>query len=253
MSSDIYIPENVPIFEAIYGKGLISLGGNPAIDNLFKNLSLEGKHLLDIGSGIGGMAHYLAQRYNCHVTGLEVQPWMSEYALSKTPKEIASRTNFISYSGIEPIPLADNSIDIICSKGVLTNIENKRFLFNNIFRVLKPKGIFRVVDWLSSPQKGPLKEKLHLGDFSNKETQDTYTNFLKSAGFKKIQFDDVTKEYLTYIEDYHQRLSSQSHIDQYASIISDALRKELLIANEKTKASILKGEQLSMKITAHKD
>ncbi len=64
MSDDIYIEVNVPIFEAIYGKGLISLGGFEAIDNMFLNIDLKNKTILDVGSGLGGMAYHLAEQRN---------------------------------------------------------------------------------------------------------------------------------------------------------------------------------------------
>jgi len=59
---EIYRLENVPVFEAIYGKGLISLGGYDAAEQMFDGLELNGEHLLDIGSGIGGIAHHLAAK-----------------------------------------------------------------------------------------------------------------------------------------------------------------------------------------------
>jgi len=53
MSNDVYTPENVPLFEAMYGPGLISLGGYEAIDQMVKDVGIKAKHLLDVGSGIG--------------------------------------------------------------------------------------------------------------------------------------------------------------------------------------------------------
>ena len=78
MSNDeIYKKENVALFEAIYGSGLISLGSLAAVDQMFQGMDLHKKHLLDIGFGLGGMAHYLAQKEEAFVTGLEVHPWMT--------------------------------------------------------------------------------------------------------------------------------------------------------------------------------
>ena len=63
MNDEIYTLKNVPLFEAMYGTGLISLGGYEAVDAMFKGIDLRSKKILDIGSGIGGMAHYLSKKY----------------------------------------------------------------------------------------------------------------------------------------------------------------------------------------------
>ena len=122
MSDDTYTEENVPLFEAIYGKGLISLGGFEAINNMFLDIDLKDKTILDVGSGIGGMAYHLAQKYHCQVVGLELREWMADYSRRHAPQEIRDHLQFTSYLPDGSIPLKDHSIDIVCSKGVLTNV-----------------------------------------------------------------------------------------------------------------------------------
>jgi len=46
---DPYQPSSVPMFETIYGKNLISLGGHSAIENMFLGLELTGLKALDLG------------------------------------------------------------------------------------------------------------------------------------------------------------------------------------------------------------
>jgi len=50
---DPYQPDNIALFEAIYGKYLISLGGLPAIDNMFNDIEITGLKALDLGFGVG--------------------------------------------------------------------------------------------------------------------------------------------------------------------------------------------------------
>ncbi len=94
---DIYQLKNVPQFEAIYGKGLISLGGYAAVNQMVDGLDLYQKDLLDIGFGIGGMAHYLASKFDARVTGLEVQSWMVDYATQVTPNQVKGQVDFLTY------------------------------------------------------------------------------------------------------------------------------------------------------------
>lgn len=138
MSNDIYVKENVPLFEAIYGKGLISLGGFKAIDNMFLNLDIKDKTILDVGSGIDGMTYHLVKQYNCQAIGLEIHQWMTEYANTHAPSNIPAAfhanpedmlffTNEMKVAEPEKFKivwegLSDNYKQLInhCAKGSLT-------------------------------------------------------------------------------------------------------------------------------------
>jgi ubiquinone/menaquinone biosynthesis C-methylase UbiE len=242
----------VPLFEAIYGKGLISLGGYQAIDQMFSGLDLKDKKILDVGSGIGGMAYYLVEQYHCHAIGLEIHPWMADYAKAHAPQNIKDSLEFITYNPDGTIPINTQSIDICCSKGVLTNVEKKLELFQELYRILKDKGQIVLIDWLVPESKGPKYERLRLGDLSFKETQSSYTLLLKKAGFNNIKFIDKSQEYLEYVNQLDTMYHSLEHRKSYASIISDALRDELTQSNIDLKKSIESGAQLSMLILADK-
>ena len=87
-TNQIYGLGNVPLFEAIYGENLISLGGLDAIDNMFSDVDLRKLKALDVGFGLGGVAFYLAKKYpviRCS------QP--SAYSAPHDPKSILV-TNF---------------------------------------------------------------------------------------------------------------------------------------------------------------
>ncbi len=252
MSNDTYTEENVPLFEAIYGKGLISLGGFEAIDNMFHDVDLHAKTILDIGSGIGGMVYHLCQKYHCKAIGLEIRQWMAEYATKHAPHDLKNYLTFISYNPDGAIPLSDHSIDVCCSKGVLTNVEDKLKLFKECHRVLQDNGLMVLIDWLVPASLGPKYERLRLGDMSFKETESGYTHILENAGFKTIRFIDKSHEYLNYVHKLDRMYHSQEHIKTFANIISDELRTNLIQANNDLKASIESGQQLSMLILASK-
>jgi ubiquinone/menaquinone biosynthesis C-methylase UbiE len=174
VSDNIYVETNVPLFEAIYGKGLISLGGLEAIDDMFLDVALTGKTILDIGSGIGGMAYHLAAQYDCQVIGLEIHPWMAEYATNHAPSSIKNKLEFISYTPDGEIPIGAQSIDICCSKGVLTNVKGKLKLFQECYRILQHSGQIVFIDWLVPESAGPKYDRLRMGDMSFKETKSSY-------------------------------------------------------------------------------
>lgn len=252
MSKDTYVEENVPLFEAIYGKGLISLGGFQAINSMFEGLELRNKTLLDVGSGIGGMVYHLAEKYRCNAIGLEIQTWMADYAMRHAPQSIKNLVNFITYTPGGIIPVNDRSVDICCSKGVLTNVEDKLTLFRELYRILNQQGQIVLTDWLVPESIGPKNELLRLGDLSFKETPSSYSSILESAGFHHIQFIDKSQAYLEYVAELDALYHSVAHQKTFENIISDSLRHDLIQANKDLKKSIESGEQLSMRILANK-
>lgn len=249
-SVDYYQLENVPVFEAIHGKGLISLGGFDAIDEMFAGKDLRQQKLLDIGFGIGGIPYYLAGEHGANVCGLEVKDWMVAYAEQSTPKELLDRVKFLTYDRNGNIPLPNGSIDLVYSKGVLAYIENKESLFGEIARVLRPEGTICLIDWLAPPIKGKVSERLLHGETLHKETVQSYEEILKVCGFSCIEFHDYNQSYLTYVRDLLARLKDLAHIEQYGNVLSDDLREDIIETYTKTAQKIENRTQISYRILA---
>lgn len=246
----IYRRENVPLFEAIYGKGLISLGGYAAVDHMFDGVDLNHKHVLDIGFGIGGIAQYLLAKFDVRVSGVEVHPWMVDYATEATPADAKGKVNFLTYTAQGTIPLPPACIDLAYSKGVLTNVADKRRLFHEIARVLRPQGELCLIDWLVPPEGGATTTQLSMGQLSYKETEDSYREMLGSCGFATIVCQDVTQEYLTYVQDLADALSAPEHITRYDDILGSELRKDTVGSHATLRNAIASGAQMSCRIRA---
>ena len=249
---EIYTIENVPVFEAIYGSGLISLGGYDAINKMFDGLSLENQCLLDVGFGIGGMAYYLAYSYACKVVGIEKIEWMPSFAKVRAPAEIEDRVYFTSYNADGTMPFVSRSINLAYSKGVLTNVADKPALFSEVFRVLCPGGCLCLIDWLVPVELGVRSEKLPMGDTSYKETEHSYQKILTASGFKRIEYLDVSEEYLSYVKSLGNRLISKEHRKLYKDVIDESLREQLIVSNNSLRRSIESGQQCSVRIRALK-
>lgn len=198
----IYNPDNIPLFEALYGKHLISLGGFDAIDNMFSGIELRGKKALDIGFGLGGVAFYLAEKYHIEIAGIELHPWMAHYAKTHAPRTIASLLTFEVYNQKKEIPFTAGSFDLVYSKGVLNHVKEKVSLFKQIHNVLKPEGLFVIADWIhpetAKPTTGPLVN----------ETKKTYQATLEKSGFTQITFRDDSTLFLSYVEKLLKNLAT---------------------------------------------
>jgi ubiquinone/menaquinone biosynthesis C-methylase UbiE len=97
-------------------------------------------HVLDVGSGIGGPSRYLASRFGCHVTGLDL---VEEYC--RVAGSLAKRVkldNLLTYrqGDATQMPFEDATFDIVWTQHASMNIANKKRLYSEMHRVLKPGG-----------------------------------------------------------------------------------------------------------------
>ncbi len=251
MSNDsFYRPDAVPVFEAIYGPGLISLGGYAAVDEMVAGLDIRGKDLLDVGFGLGGIAHYLAVEYGARVRGVEVEAWMVDHAIRTAPTAVRDRVEFMTYDDNGRIPLPDDCIDLVYSKGVLTNVADKPLLFRELARLLRRGGEFCLIDWVAPEGDGPRRERLPLGDMSYKETAASYARILADCGCADIRTEDLSLSYLRYVEALQQHLSDPDQRDRFAEVFSDERRQQIIDSHAETANEIKTGKRLSVRILA---
>lgn len=133
---------------------MMSEGGSEGVELMFESIPLNGKAALDIGSGLGGVAFYLAEKHNMQVTGLEVNAWMVEESMRRTPEFLKGNVDFVLSSSNSHWEMPSSSYDMIYSKGVLTHLEKKDETFQECHRLLKNAGLLVITDWLSSEEKG---------------------------------------------------------------------------------------------------
>lgn len=148
----------------------------------------DGDTVLDIGSGSGTdslIASLLAGAAG-RVYGLD----MTEAMLEKLRRNVASMgaTNVEPLAGnAEEIPLADASVDVVTSNGVLNLVPDKPRAFREIARVLKPGGRVQISDIaLGRPlsEKARLDPKLWAECVVGAVVEDAYLGMMRAAGLE---------------------------------------------------------------------
>lgn len=107
--------------------------------------------LLDLGCGMGGPSRFLADRFGCSVLGVDLLPLRVE--LAQGLAEMTATTDRVSYrvADATDLDLADSSFAQVWMLDVSMHIRDKRTLFGEIARVLRPDGLLVMHD-----QVGPL-------------------------------------------------------------------------------------------------
>ena len=101
---------------------------------------VEGEHVLDIGGGIGGPARTLATENGCHVTVLDLcEEYCATGEMLTHRTGLADRVTFRHGSALK-VPFEDDSFDVAWMQHCNMNVADKRRLFEEATRVVRPGG-----------------------------------------------------------------------------------------------------------------
>lgn len=102
--------------------------------------------VLDIGSGVGGPARFLAATYGCRVAGVDLSEPFVDAARYLTERTGQGRhVSFETASALE-LPFDDGHFDVALLLHVAMNIADRARLYREIRRVLKSSGKFATFD-----------------------------------------------------------------------------------------------------------
>lgn len=115
------------------------------------------KNILDVATGTGDLAINLAETGATEIVGLDISAGMLEVGKDKIKaKKLDQIITMVKGDG-ESLPYEDNYFDAITVAFGARNFEDLEQGLSEIYRVLKPKGIFVVLE-TSVPTKTPYKQ-----------------------------------------------------------------------------------------------
>lgn len=169
----------------------------------------KGDTVVDLGSGAGN---------DCFVARAETGETGKVYgidfteAMIKKAKANAAKLGFnnveFRFGDIEDIPLRDNVADVVVSNCVLNLVPDKKNVFSEINRILKPAGHFSISDIVlvgELPDKIKEAAEMYAGCVTGAIQKSAYLKLIQDAGFQNIILqkekpiivpDDILSNYL---------------------------------------------------------
>ncbi|MFN2440710.1 MAG: arsenite methyltransferase [Chitinophagaceae bacterium] len=191
----------------------------------------KGDVVIDLGSGAGNDA-FIARHETGEtgkVIGIDFTPAMIEKAIKNAEARDFNNVEF-RQGDIEKIPVTAGTADVIVSNCVLNLVPNKKEVFKEIFRVLKPGGHFSISDIvLEGELPGELKEaaEMYAGCVAGAIQKQDYLDLVHSNGFANVTVqkdkaiiipDDILSKFLSAekIEAFKQSGTGIRSITVYA-------------------------------------
>jgi arsenite methyltransferase len=151
----------------------------------------EGEVVLDLGSGAGFDCFLAAKQVGNtgKVIGVDMTAEMLERARQNAQKGEFGNVEF-RLGEVENLPVGDNQVDIIISNCVINLSPNKRRVFQEAFRVLRPGGRLMVSDIVllkDLPEEIKNSVDAYVGCVAGATTKENYLETIQAAGFEETK------------------------------------------------------------------
>ncbi|HZU36148.1 MAG TPA: arsenite methyltransferase [Gemmataceae bacterium] len=163
-----------------------------------------GETVVDLGCG-GGLDVLLAAAKvgpSGKAIGVDMTAAMIDRARRNAAKQGTTNVEF-HLATIDHLPMPDASADCIISNCVINLAPDKRAVFREMFRVLKPGGRVAVSDIaLKKPLPDELAKNMlaYVGCVAGAVSIDDYVRDLRAAGFEAVQVVDTKKDLNAYAQ-----------------------------------------------------
>ncbi|UGY90739.1 methyltransferase domain-containing protein [Streptomyces gobiensis] len=175
------------------------------VERMASKLELtEDSVVLDLGSGFGGSARYLAGTYGCRVLALNLSEVENErHKELNTARGLNDKIEVVDGS-FENIPYPDDEVDVIWSQDAFLHSGNRVRVLEEITRVLRPGGHLIFTDPMAADNcptgvLQPILDRIHLDDMGS---PGFYTSELARLGFTTVDsgFEELREHLVTHYE-----------------------------------------------------
>ena len=181
-------------------------GGTAATDRLISEAAVRAEDVvLDVCSGMGGPARYLAWKTGCDVTGLDLTASRVEGATELTRVAgLSDSVRFVHGNALD-MPFPDASFTLAIAQEAFAHIPDKPRLLAECARVLQPGGrlVFSDILHRGNLSADDAQRLLEGMTFSEIETADGYAEQLSLRGMAVVRLSDLTEEWTRILIERH--------------------------------------------------
>lgn len=197
-------PDDLAPFDAFHVRG------RAATAELAERLPLAGLRVLDLGSGLGGTARFLAHTHGCDVTGVDLNDTYCAVATELSDLVgLARRTRFHRGSATE-LPFEDGAFEVVWTEHVQMNIPDKDAFYGEAARVLQPGGRMVFHDIFGGD--GPLRWPLPWADgpeLSFLVRPEQARRAMEAAGFEVEQWEETSARSVAFFDTVLGRIRTE--------------------------------------------
>jgi sarcosine/dimethylglycine N-methyltransferase len=166
--------------------------------------------ILDIGSGFGGAARYLAATYGCRVVALNLSEVENGRHRKINEEEGLDRLIEVVDGSFEDIPYPDGSFDAVWSQDAILHSGDRVRVLEEVGRVLKAGGDLVFTDPMQADDcpagvLKPILERIHLETLASPEF---YLKTAERLGMERVSFEDLTPQLINH---YSRVLQETEH------------------------------------------
>ncbi|MDI3389049.1 methyltransferase domain-containing protein [Streptomyces sp. B-S-A8] len=178
----------------------------------------EDSVVLDLGSGYGGSARLLAERYGCKVLALNLSEVENQrHRQLNAARGLTDRIEVVDGS-FENIPYGDADVDVVWSQDAFLHSGNRAAVLREIARVLKPGGRLIFTDPMATDDcppgvLQPILDRIHLDAMGS---PGFYRGELRALGFTPGDAADADG-----FEEHREHLATH-----YARVLAETNRQE---------------------------
>lgn len=156
----------------------------------------KGDHILDLGAGYGGAARWMAERFGCKVTCLNLSDVQNDRNRKLSSERKLDDLIEVVHGAFEKLPFEAERFDHVWSQDAFLHSGDKPAVIREAARVLKPGGHLVFTDPMQADEvpEGALDAVLarihldHLGSFAR------YRELAESSGLQVAGIDDLSEQ-----------------------------------------------------------
>ena len=184
--------------------------------------------VLDIGAGYGGAARYLAGKFGCRVTALNLSETENERDREMNRKAGLHKLIDVVDGDFEQIPADDETFDVVWSQDAILHSGRRGKVIRGVSRVLKKGGDFIFTDPMQADEcpEGvlqPVLDRIHLDTLGS---QTFYRETARGCGMQFVEFIDHTHQLGRHYQRVHDELIA--HQDDLQEKVSEEYIERML-------------------------